>query len=81
MLQSGTEVAGVEHVDDTYLGRGYGRLMECSRNRRREYVALGQKYQEPRTEPKILRTEPKIPKSNFSVPYSVPNSQEPKLPR
>ena len=30
---------------------------------------------------KIPRTKPKIPKPNFSVPYSVPNSQEPKLPR
>ena len=44
-------------------------------------IALGKKYQESRTEPKIPRTEPKIPKPNFSVPYSVPNSQEPKLLR
>jgi hypothetical protein len=45
------------------------------------FVALGKKYIEPRTELKIPRIELKILKPDFSVPYSVPNSQEPKLPR
>jgi hypothetical protein len=34
---------------------------------------------EYRTESK--KTKPKVPKPKFSVPYSVPNSQEPNLPR
>jgi len=37
-------------------------------------VRLGTKYREP-------RTEPKVPKPKFSVPCSVPNFQEPNLPR
>jgi hypothetical protein len=37
MLRSGAEVAGVELVGGTDLGRGHGRRMEHDRNGRREY--------------------------------------------